>query len=345
VENKAMKWGIALAWVLWLAPALALAQAGQLDRVVKEQIAVDEAARASQERINQLDDETQRLLSEYRRALADAESYTIYAKQLAAQVDSQNEEMNAMQPQLVEVETPSREVAPLMERMLETLEQFVALDVPFLVEERAKRVAGLKDLMARADVTNSEKYRRILEAYQIELDYGRTLEAYEGKLGDGGRAHRAVPARRTRGSLYQTLDGRRPATGTRAKTWVVDDEYGTASRRIAVARKTRAPEMLILPCRAEGAKSEALAALALARARDLRDPCIRRRASTSCSNRPHHAPAKAGERPARRRSSPTQNRRSLPKPCASATPPRRAARSSPRRSTRTRPGSPSSRSA
>ncbi|MGH7292566.1 MAG: hypothetical protein ACREJT_15210, partial [Myxococcota bacterium] len=66
-----MKWGIALAWMLWLAPALALAQSGALDRVVKEQIATDEAARASQERINQLDDETQRLLSEYRRALAD----------------------------------------------------------------------------------------------------------------------------------------------------------------------------------------------------------------------------------------------------------------------------------
>src|SRR5512134_3421850 len=129
-----MKWGIALLCALWLAPMHASAQATEkLDRVVKEQIATDEAARASQERINALDDETQKLLSEYRRAVADAESYTLYAKQLEAQVESQNGEMNAMNQQLVEVETTSREVAPLMARMLETLGQFVALDVPFLL--------------------------------------------------------------------------------------------------------------------------------------------------------------------------------------------------------------------
>jgi hypothetical protein len=250
MEYGAMKWGIALAWVLWLVPALALAQAGQLDRVVKEQIAVDEAARASQERINQLDDETQRLLSEYRRALADAESYTIYAKQLAAQVDSQNEEMNAMQQQLVEVETTSREVAPLMERMLETLEQFVALDVPFLLDERRNRVAKLRGMMTRADVTISEKFRRIIEAYQVEMDYGRTIEAYEAKLGDGDDARTVQLLRVGRvGLLYQTLDGKE--TGywdADAKRWVVDEKYAHGFREgIAVAKKTRAPELLRIP--------------------------------------------------------------------------------------------------
>ena len=246
-----MKWGIALLCALWLAPMHARAQAtGTLERVVKEQIATDEAARASQERINQLDDETQRLLSEYRRALADAESYSIYAKQLEAQVESQNGEMNAMQTQLVEVETTSREVAPLMARMLETLAQFVELDVPFLLDERRDRVAKLEQMMDRADVTLSEKFRRIVEAYQVELDYGRTIEAYESKLGDAADARTVQFLRVGRaGLLYQTLDGKE--TGywdSRAKKWVVDDDYGHAFKEgIAVARKTRAPEMLILP--------------------------------------------------------------------------------------------------
>ena len=259
-----MKWGIALLWTLWLAPAVAWAQAAAeapaptpkpaqgvaLERVVKEQVATDEAARASQERINQLDDETQRLLSEYRRALADAESYTIYAKQLAAQVDSQNEEMNAMNQQLVEVETTSREVAPLMERMLETLEQFVALDVPFLLDERQNRVIKLQEMMTRADVTISEKFRRIVEAYQVEMDYGRTIEAYEAKLSDAADARTVLLLRVGRvGLLYQTLDGKE--TGywdANAKSWVVDDSYAHSFKEgIAVAKKTRAPELLRIP--------------------------------------------------------------------------------------------------
>lgn len=246
-----MKWGIALLCALWLAPMHAGAQAADaLDRVVKEQIATDAAARASQERINQLDDETQKLLSEYRRALADAESYTIYARQLEAQVESQKTEMNGMQAQLVEVETTSREVAPLMTRMLATLEQFVALDVPFLLEERRDRVARLEQMMSRADVTISEKFRRIVEAYQVEMDYGRTIEAYEAKLGDAADARTVQFLRVGRAALlYQTLDGRE--TGywdARAQTWVVDDDYGHSFEEgLAVARKTRAPELLILP--------------------------------------------------------------------------------------------------
>ena len=245
-----MRWGIALAGALCLSPAFALAQSDKLDRVVKEQLGADEAARASQERINKLDDETQRLLSEYRRALADAESYAIYAEQLAAQVESQNQEMNAMQQQLVEVETTSREVAPLMQRMLDTLEQFVALDVPFLLDERRDRVAKLKQMMTRADVTISEKFRRIIEAYQVEMDYGRTVEAYDAKLGDNADARTVQLLRVGRvGLLYQTLDGKETGYWNAAvKDWVVDDAYGHSFKEgIAVARKTRAPEMMILP--------------------------------------------------------------------------------------------------
>jgi len=255
-----MRWGVALACAFWWAPVTAAAQSSEgapaskppiaLDRVLKEQIGADDASRASQERINQLDDETQKLLSEYRRALSDAESYTIYANQLAAQIESQYQEMNAMQQQLVEVEATSREIAPLMQRMLETLELFVALDVPFLLEERRSRVTKLQGMMARADVTISEKYRRIIEAYQVEMDYGRTIEAYEAKLGDDADARTVAILRVGRVALlYQTLDGKETGYwAAHEKRWVVDAEYRESFKEgVAVAKKARAPEMLILP--------------------------------------------------------------------------------------------------
>lgn len=231
-------------------PSEAEKQAQKLSVAMQEQQAADADAKASQARIDKLDDETQKLLTEYRKAVADAESYTAYAKQLEAQVQSQNEEMAAINEQLLEVETTSREVSPLMQRMLDTLEQFVALDVPFLLEERQNRVHMLKQMMDRADVTISEKYRRIVEAYQVEMDYGRTIEAYEGELGDGPDARTVNYLRIGRVVLmYQTLDGKE--TGywdADKKSWVVDNRYTDSFEEgVGVAKKARAPEMLIVP--------------------------------------------------------------------------------------------------
>jgi len=219
-------------------------------QAMKEQQSADEDARASQARIDKLDDETQKLLSEYRRAVADAESYAAYAQQLELQVASQQEEMAQINQQLAEIETTSREVTPLMTRMLDTLDRFVALDVPFLLEERQNRVKTLKAMMDRADVTISEKYRRILEAYQVEMDYGRTIEAYEGTLGAGADARTVQFLRVGRiGLLYQTLD--KKETGywdAEKKNWVVDNHYRDSFEQgVGVAKKARAPEMLVVP--------------------------------------------------------------------------------------------------
>jgi len=228
----------------------AWAQENLLGAALTAQAETDQAAIASQERIDQIHDETQALLTRYRQALADADSMKRYNEQLAAQVASQSKTVDDMQTQLAEIENTHREVLPLMEKMVTTLEQFVALDVPFLVEERAKRVAGLKGLMARADVTNSEKYRRILEAYQIELDYGRTLEAYEGTLGEGDEKKTVQFVRLGRVTLlYQTLDGKETGYWDAAgKAWVEDDSYAhDVKEALRVAKKQGAPDLLMLP--------------------------------------------------------------------------------------------------
>ncbi|MES2625986.1 MAG: DUF3450 domain-containing protein, partial [Pseudomonadota bacterium] len=156
----------------------------------------------------------------------------------------------SIQTQLVEIETTNREVLPLMERMVATLEQFVAADIPIFLEERTKRVRDLQDLMAQSNVTISEKYRRILEAYLIELQYGSTLSAYEGSLGSGADARTVQFVQLGRVSLmYQTLDG--SETGywdAQAKNWVVDDSYAeSVAQALSVARAEGAPELLNVP--------------------------------------------------------------------------------------------------
>lgn len=255
--TKRAHWALVTALAALLTAPLALADdvpapspTGKLDAVVSERISADDAARASQKRIEQLDDETQKLLTEYRKAIADRESYDAYARQLEVQVKSQGEEIAAIQQQLLEIETTSREISPLLPKMLDTLDQFVALDVPFLKEERTKRVAGLRAMMDRADVTLAEKYRRILEAYQVEMDYGRTIETYEGAIGEGDGARTVQFLRVGRVTLlYQTLDGQE--TGywdLQQRQWVVDPRYAHSFKQgVAVAKKAKAPEMLLVP--------------------------------------------------------------------------------------------------
>jgi hypothetical protein len=173
-----------------------------------------------------------------------------YNDQLNEQVVSQQEEIASIESQLLEIDTTHRQVQPLMQQRVATLQQYLALDVPFLLAARTERVAGLKSMKARADVPNSEKYRRILEAYQIELDYGRSLDAYEGRLGTGADARTVEFARLGRISLmYRTLDG--SETGywdANQKTWVVDASYAEAvEEALRVARQDGAPELLTVP--------------------------------------------------------------------------------------------------
>lgn len=222
---------------------VASTQTEKVNNVISEQVKTEEAARASQKRVEQLDEETTKMLADYRQMLAESTSLKSYNEQLSAQVKSQDEQVADMAQQLTQIETTSREVLPMMDKMLATLDQFVKLDVPFLIEERTNRVAQLKDMMTRADVSTSEKYRRIVEAYQIEMEYGRTIEAYQGKVGDKTvdflRAGRVS-------LMYQTLDGKE--TGywdAKEKTWKKDDGYGDAIRAgLKVAKKQAAPDFV-----------------------------------------------------------------------------------------------------
>jgi septal ring factor EnvC (AmiA/AmiB activator) len=194
--------------------------------------------------------QTEEPAARYARAVAEAESFQRFNLQLEEQVRSQEEEIASIERQLVEIDTTNREVQPLMQQMVDTLARFVELDVPFLFEERTARVRNLQNIMGRADVSTSEKYRLILDAYQTELDYGQTIQAYEGRLGTGADARTVEFARLGRVSLmYRTLDG--AETGywdANQKTWVVDPSYHDAvEEALRVAKEDGAPELLTVP--------------------------------------------------------------------------------------------------
>lgn len=232
-------------------PAADAARAQQIQQLVDVERQVAQAGAQSQAAIDKIADDTDKLVSEYRTIMTQIDNIKVYNQQLADLVASQDKERQSLQTQIENVSSVEREIVPLMQRMIGTLEQFVALDVPFLQDERQQRVQSLRALMARADVSTAEKYRRLMEAFQVENEYGRTIEAYSGTLELNGQARTVDFLRFGRVVLaYQTLDGAEQGVwDQKAKQWVVlpDTYRGALKQGLAIARRQAAPDLLVMP--------------------------------------------------------------------------------------------------
>lgn len=218
---------------------------------------INAQAKRSQAKIDALTEETRKLLGEYKTVLKEIEGLRVYNRQLQRQIGNQETEMTKLASSIDQVTLIERQITPLMLRMIDGLEQFVNLDLPFLLDERSGRIDRLREMMERADVAVSEKFSQILRAYQIENEYGRTMEAYGDTINVDGTELKADVLKVGRVALvYQTPDGevtgRWDASGG---VWEeLDDSYTTPVRNgIRMARKQLSVDMLPLPVQVPGA--------------------------------------------------------------------------------------------
>jgi hypothetical protein len=205
----------------------------------------------SQKKIDTLDDQTAELVMEYRASVRQLEELREYNAQLEKLIKAQREEMVKIRQEIEDVTTIDRTIIPHMFKMIDGLEAFVNLDTPFLIAERKARVARLRDLMDRSDANPAEKYRKILEAFEIENEYGRTIEAYEGELTVDGVNRTVNFLRLGRVSwLYQTLDGEESGVWSQADgDWVdLDGDFDAEIRtNLRIAREQAAPNLMVVP--------------------------------------------------------------------------------------------------
>ena len=238
--------------LLTLALATVAPAVAQLDQARSTELQKTQAGADTQAQIDNLDDERADIEAEYKVALTQLENLREYNGQLELLIKAQEEEKISLRDQINRITGVGREIVPLMNEMLGALEEFVNLDVPFLITERKSRVNGLKNLMGQADVTDSEKYRRILEAFQIENDYGRTIEAYEGTVERDGAEPLAVTFLKIGrvSFIYQTRDG--------SETYVWNQDNGTweslsggyntpITIAIRMAKEQIPPDLIFIP--------------------------------------------------------------------------------------------------
>jgi hypothetical protein len=153
---------------------------------VSEQTAQE--TKTSQQRIDQLDDQTASLLNDYRANLKQLEAARRYNESLRRNIENQEAAIQRLREDIDNVEGLQRATQPLMEDMVARFGQLVDADLPFRVEDRASRAARLSNVLDDAQMSAAQKYRLIVEAYQIENEFGRTIGAYEGTIGSGEEA-------------------------------------------------------------------------------------------------------------------------------------------------------------
>jgi len=221
--------------------------AQQLNTAVQVAVDTNNASATAQTRIDKLNDQTDNLTGQYRTILNEIESLRAYNKQLESVVGDQREQIVSINDQMTNLEQTNRGVVPLIVEMVDALGKIVEADLPFKTEERQNRVVKLENLLGK-DVTTAEKYRKVTEAYGIELDYGSTVDSYGAALPSGTKVNFLRVGRVT--LIYQTLNQEESGwwNAKLGKFEKLDRRYNSEIKEaIRVAKKQASPNLTGLP--------------------------------------------------------------------------------------------------
>ncbi len=250
MKNQRLK-VMALSAVLSFGLLAVGAQAADVDDVMKAGEKKVDAAKASQSRIDKIADQTYDLLQDFKAVNKQIEGLRVYNAQLSNQIASQRQTMADLADSIENASLMERQITPLTIKMIDSLDQFVSLDMPFLTIERQERIAKLRENIERSDLTSAEKFRQVLEAYKIESEYAQKIDTYKDTVNIDGQDREVNVLRVGRIALmYQTTD--QAITGAwdkRAGQWVqLDGSYRSpVASGIRIAKKQASIDILKLP--------------------------------------------------------------------------------------------------
>ena len=185
-----------------------------VDQTISTQVEASNVSIEIQNKIDELDIESKKIYFDYKDTLNEFNSLKNYDDQLSQIIDAQILEIADINDQLDSLDSINIDILPLLKRMVDSLNKFISLDIPFLIDERQSRLNDLDKLIIRADVTTAEKFRNIFEAYQLEANFGKTIESYQGFLNIEGNERAVDYFRLGRlGLYYRTPNGREQASG------------------------------------------------------------------------------------------------------------------------------------
>ena len=235
-----------------LATTMLVVNAASVDSTLNASNKKTAIAQKSQQKIDNLSDQTSDLFQTFKQVNKQVEGLKVYNAQLKAQVAHQQQTMVDLEASIENAAIMERQISPLTLKMIDSLGQFVNLDLPFLLDERRQRVARLRENLSRSDLSAAEKFRQVLEAYKIESEYGTRIDSYTEIVNVDGQDREVNILRVGRVALlYQTANQQHSAVWDRkTKQWKPiegSDVQAAVAKGIRMANKQVAIDMLELP--------------------------------------------------------------------------------------------------
>ena len=192
--------------------------ASSVDSVKSELLESHLRSAAVQQQIDQLQQVSSESDREYRTLLLQLDSTNAYNQQLQQRQTLQRQSLSAIDEQLVSVADIEREIKPLIKKMLQSLLNFVAADLPFLKVQRQADLVQLQLDIADLQLPDSDKYQKLLQAFLREERYSHAMQTYQGRLRGEGADVQVDYLQLGRVALYyQSLDGQKSALWSRQK--------------------------------------------------------------------------------------------------------------------------------
>ncbi|WIO74451.1 DUF3450 domain-containing protein [Porticoccaceae bacterium LTM1] len=232
-------------------------QAGSVKDVLKEGKEKVASSAASQKRIDKIAEQTDNIAVDFDTVNKQIESTRLYNETLELQIAHQERQMANIRKNIDNVQETQREMPPLTIRMVDAVENYIQLDLPFRLDERRNAVEQLRNDIGRSDMTVAEKFRRVLEVYKYELEYGAvgSLDTYSQEIEIDGVVKQVDILRLGRVALcYQTKDKEHTGVWDQDNRQWVELDAGTyrsaVANAIRIAKKTATRDILTLPVKA-----------------------------------------------------------------------------------------------
>lgn len=249
--RKVLKSSLIVVSIITMSTTACLVQAQGINDVIQQGVQRTDKAQQDEQQIKKIDSQLQSKQQIYSGLLKENEGLSVYIKQLEKQIEGQRKESEKIELAIVQSAQMERQIIPLMLRMTDSLESLVKVDLPFKKQDRLQKIESLKATIDRSDVSVAEKYRKVLEMYQNEINYGRSIEAYRDEIEIEGQKQQVDILRIGRLALiYQSLNGENIGSwDQQANTWQnLESAYKSkVEQAIRIAREQAAPALIKIP--------------------------------------------------------------------------------------------------